>query len=415
MVNYPKLYCRSEDDTPDMAFQKQLLVIICSFLVLCGVIWWLMWYLIFGWTIPTVAAGLFGIMVFVMIIVSHRARNHMLLVHAAFFGTFVVPIICQWSFANMHDSGMIIAWSFLTPLGILIFSSIRPAIIYMLLFIACILITALDPPLIGSQRLVVNDGLIKLFYSMDLVTSFSVTFSTCAWFVHTIKLEKQISESLLLNILPNDVAVELKKFGKVEPVSHENATVLFTDFKGFTEISETITAKELVAEINHCFGAFDEIATRHNIEKIKTIGDSYMAVGGNFSGKECTPWHVVSAGLEMQDYIKKRKLERDKEGAFSFEMRVGVHSGPVVSGVVGVKKFQFDIWGDTVNIASRMQSASEPGETNISGRTYELLKDKFDFEFRGSLPVKGKGDMPMYFVRQRKSESGITRGLHATV
>jgi len=199
------------------------------------------------------------------------------------------------------------------------------------------------------------------------------------------------------------VAEELKKFGKVEPISHEHATVLFTDFKGFTEISGSITAKELVAEINHCFGVFDEITTKYNIEKIKTIGDSYMAVGGKFSGNECTPWHVVSAGLEMLDFIKKRKQERDNEGKFSFDMRVGVHAGPIVSGVVGVKKFQFDIWGDTVNIASRMQSNGEIDELNITGTTRDFIEGKFDFEFRGLLPVKGKKEMPMYFVKHKKS------------
>ena len=401
MFKYAKLYAHRADDSPDLAFQKELLVIICSFLFLCGVVWWLMWYLIFGWSIPTVAAGLFGIMVFIMIIVSHLAKNHLLLVHAAFMGTIVVPVVCQWALGSMHNSGMIIAWAFLTPLGILIFTSIRPAIIYMVIFIACIIITAIWQPVFPGRTLEASPDIIKMFYSMNLATSFSVIFATCAWFVHTIKAEKGVSETLLLNILPTDVAMELKKHGKVEPVSHENVTVLFSDFKGFTEISETITPKELVEEINHCFGAFDEITTRYHIEKIKTIGDSYMAVGGNFSGKECTPWHVVSAGLEMQEYMKKRKRERDEEGKFSFNMRVGVHSGPIIAGVVGVKKFQFDIWGDTVNIASRMESNSEIEKLNVSGTTRDLLVDKFDFEFRGSLPVKGKGDMPMYFVMQK--------------
>ena len=403
MFKFAKSYAREENDSPDIAFQKQLLVIISSFLFLCGIAWWLMWYLIFGWSIPTVAAGLFGIMVLVMIIVSHLVKNHLLLAHSVFLGTIIVPVVCQWALGSLHNSGMIIAWAFLTPLGVLIFTSIRPAIFYMGIFIVCVLITAIAQPTFPGRPLVASEDIIKLFYSMNLATSFSVIFATCAWFVDTIKIQKGISETLLLNILPNDVAEELKKFGKVEPVSRENTTVLFTDFKGFTEISESITAKELVAEINHCFGAFDEITTRYNIEKIKTIGDSYMAVGGNFSGKDCTPWHVVSAGLEMQEYIKKRKEERDIEGKFCFEMRVGVHSGQVVSGVVGVKKFQFDIWGDTVNIASRMQSNGEVQELNISGTTRDLIEDKFDFEFRGLLPVKGKRDMAMYFVKQKKS------------
>jgi class 3 adenylate cyclase len=401
MFKYAKLYARRDEDSADMVFQKQLLAIISSFLFLCGVAWWLMWYLIFGWSIPTVAAGLFGIMVFVMIVVSHLAKNHYILIHSVFLGTIIVPVTCQWAIGNMHDSGMIIAWSFLTPLGILIFTSIRPAIVYMCLFLACILLTAIWQPTFPGRPLIASPGIIKLFYSMNLATSFSVIFATCAWFVHTIKVEKGISDNLLLNILPTEVANELKKYGKVEPVNQEECTVLFTDFKGFTEISENISAKELVEEINHCFCKFDEITSHYHIEKIKTIGDSYMAVGGNFGGVECTPWHVVSAGLEMLDYINKRKQEREQEGKFCFEMRVGAHCGPVVSGVVGVKKFQFDIWGDTVNIAARMQSNGEINELNVTGTIRKLLEDKFDFEFRGMLPVKGKGDMQMYFVKPK--------------
>lgn len=404
MFQYAKKYAFDPDDSADLAFQKQLLAIICSFLVLCGVVWWLMWFLIFGWVIPTYAAGLFGIMVFVMLFVSHYAKNHLLLVHSTFFGTMIVPVVCQWSIGHLHG-GLIIGWAFLTPLGILIFSSIRPALIYMLIFLACLLITANVEPAFYGKPMEVDKSTIHLFYSMNLVTSYSVIFATCAWFVHRIKVEKGISEDLILNILPKEVAIELKKFGKVKPVSHDNATVLFTDFKGFTEISELISADELVEEINHCFGAFDEITSKYYIEKIKTIGDSYMAVGGNFGRKECTPWHVVSAAMELRDYIRNRKALREKEGKFGFEMRIGVHSGPVISGVVGVKKFQFDIWGDTVNIASRMESNGAIEEVNISEVTHELVKDDFDFEFRGQIPVKGKGEMGMYFVRHKAKKS----------
>jgi len=187
MFKYAKLYAHKKEDSPDLAFQKQLLVIICSFLFLCGVVWWLMWYLIFGWSIPTIAAGLFGVMVLVMIIVSHQAKNHLLLVHSVFLGTIIVPVTCQWAIGSLHGSGMIIAWAFLTPLGILIFTSIRPAIFYMGIFIVCILITVLFEPTFSGPPLVASEPIIKLFYTMNLITSFSVIFATCAWFVNTIK------------------------------------------------------------------------------------------------------------------------------------------------------------------------------------------------------------------------------------
>lgn len=402
LSNFIRSFARREDDSEDLAFQKRLLIIISLFLLLCGIVWTLMYYLLFGWTIPAIAASIFTLNAVVSIALSHQMRNHHILVYPIFFGCTLAPVLAQWSLGSFENSGLTIVWGFLTPLGVLIFASLRPAIIFMGIFLACILITALFEPRFPGPELVSTPAMVRMLYSMNICISFSVLFATCAWFVNVIKKEKQISESLLLNILPTEVAAELKRFGKVEPVAHDHATVLFTDFKGFTEKSETITAKELVEEINHCFGAFDEIVTRYNIEKIKTIGDSYMAVGGNFSGVNCTPWHVISAGLEMQDYLKNRKIEREKQGGFSFEMRVGVHCGPIVSGVVGVKKFQFDIWGDTVNIASRMQSNGEIGEVNISGAVYEEVRDRFDSEYRGILPVKGKGEMPMYFVRKKK-------------
>lgn len=398
MLKYAKLYAYNKSDSNDLKSQKQLLAIIGFFLFWCGVIWWLMWYLIYGWCIPTVAAGLFGIMVLIMMIVTHIVKNHKIFVHSVFLGTFIVPLVCQWSIGTLDHSGMNLLWMFLTPLGILIFSSLRPALIYMLMFLGILVVTILITPTFYAEPMVVSEFNNDLFYVMNLVVSYSVIFLASAWFVNSIKKEKKKSEDLLLNILPSDVAEELKMNGKVEPVSHENATVLFTDFKGFTEISEGISPKDLVMEINHCFDTFDKIATSHNIEKIKTIGDSFMAVGGDFGAVECTPADVVLAALKMQEFIIKRKRERDQQGKFAFEMRVGIHTGSVIAGVVGSIKFQFDIWGDTVNIASRMESHGEIEKVNVSEVTYQLIKEQFSFKERETIVVKGKGAMKMYFA-----------------
>lgn len=214
-----------------------------------------------------------------------------------------------------------------------------------------------------------------------------------------ISKEKHRSEQLLLNILPEETAEELKHTGKAQTKSFESVSVLFTDFKNFTQASEKLTPEELVEEINHCYSEFDRIITKHKIEKIKTIGDSYMCAGGLPVPNDTHPFDVVNAALEMAAFIEKNKEERQKKGQPFFELRLGIHTGPVVAGIVGIKKFAYDIWGDTVNTASRMESSGEVGKLNISGTTYELVKDKFNCIHRGKIEAKNKGMIDMYFVK----------------
>jgi len=207
-----------------------------------------------------------------------------------------------------------------------------------------------------------------------------------------------LSDALLLNILPVKVAEELKEKGSVEAQLIDDATVLFTDFKGFTQLTEKLTPKQLVAEINECFSAFDLIMQKHGVEKIKTIGDSYMAVGGLPIVNNTHALDIVSAALDIQQFMQEHKSKKEAAGELFFEIRIGVHTGPVIAGIVGVNKFAYDIWGDTVNIASRMESSGEVGKVNISGSTYELVKDKFSCIHRGKIEAKGKGVIEMYFV-----------------
>jgi len=215
---------------------------------------------------------------------------------------------------------------------------------------------------------------------------------------NSIKKGKKRSDELLLNILPEEVAEELKEKGSAEAKMFDDVTVMFTDFKGFTIIAEKLSAKELVGEINYCFSAFDNIIHKYGIEKIKTIGDAYMAAGGLPVENKTHAKDVVNAALEINKFMDEHKQQRIEEGKEIFEIRIGIHTGPVVAGIVGIKKFAYDIWGDAVNLASRMESSGEAGKVNISGSTYELVKNDFTCTYRGKIQAKNKGEVDMYFV-----------------
>lgn len=212
-----------------------------------------------------------------------------------------------------------------------------------------------------------------------------------------IEREKERSDKLLLNILPEETAQELKDKGKVKGKKYDDVSVLFSDFKGFTSYSENLSPEDLVETVDFYFSKFDEIIEKHELEKIKTIGDAYMCAGGLGKSYENHAQNAVNAAFEIASFVEKTKNDRSASD-LTFDIRIGISSGPVVAGVVGTKKFAYDIWGDTVNIASRMESASEAGKINISDSTFVKIKDQWTCEYRGEIQVKNKGAMKMYFV-----------------
>lgn len=213
-----------------------------------------------------------------------------------------------------------------------------------------------------------------------------------------IKNERDRSKELLLNILPEETARELETSGFAKTRYYESVTVLFTDFKGFSSIAGKLTPQALVAELNDYFGKFDEIVETFGLEKIKTIGDAYMCAGGIPVVNDNHPLAAVKAALAMQDYMHKQNISRQSRGEQGWELRIGIHTGPIVAGVVGKKKYAYDIWGDTVNIASRMESSGEPGKVNISSATYNHIKETYNCAYRGKISAKNIGEIDMYFV-----------------
>ncbi len=261
---------------------------------------------------------------------------------------------------------------------------------------------------LNMNEALINGGLLLLvvtvFMFILIETRYRLTISMIKFKIALIEandalgVEKAQSDKLLRNILPDEVADELKLTGRASAKHYQKVSVLFTDFKGFTARSASMTPEEVIEELNKCFSAFDEIVEKYNLEKIKTIGDAYMCAGGLPLANQTNHIDAVRAGLAIQEYITAYKNECIAKGEPYFECRLGINTGEVVAVVVSTKKFANDNWGDTVNTVSRAESNGYLGKVNITETTYELVKDIFKCEYRGDIEVKGKGQMKMYFV-----------------
>lgn len=249
-----------------------------------------------------------------------------------------------------------------------------------------------------------NQRIINFSAAIASVLIFLLALASYRRYIYTrkakilIEEEKNRSDTLLLNILPEEIASELKEKGKVQAKKFESATVLFTDFLDFTKLSESLEPVKLIKSIDYYFNKFDEISTKYGLEKIKTIGDSYMCAGGLPIVNKTHARDAILAAIDIIDLVDKGMNAQND--LIHFEIRIGIHTGPLVAGIVGSKKWQYDIWGDTVNIASRMESSGEVGRVNISEATYNLVndEDEFQFESRGKIAVKNKEALRMYFV-----------------
>ena len=258
----------------------------------------------------------------------------------------------------------------------------------------------------AETKLQINKGQRNLLLALATIVvilgiSFYARYRGIKRYSAIIENEKKRSDDLLLNILPGPIAEELKQEGVAQARQHKEVTVLFSDFKNFSRIAATLSPEKLVADLDYCFKEFDKIIEKYQLEKIKTIGDAYMCAGGLPVPDPEHPKRVVQAALEMQVFLENWKMEKRSAGEPIFEARLGIHTGPIIAGVVGVKKFAYDIWGDTVNVASRMESSGEAGRVNISATTYAMIKNEFSCIPRGKVPTKNFGEIDMYFVDER--------------
>ena len=219
-----------------------------------------------------------------------------------------------------------------------------------------------------------------------------------------LQAQKKRSDELLLNMLPSEIVEELKVKGAATPRVYRSASVLFADIKNFTRWAESLSPHELLDTLQNLFSEFDDVLAANYIEKIKTIGDAYMCAGGLPMKNNSHPFNIVLAAFGLQQAITRLDERRAREGGEPWLMRIGIHTGAVITGVVGKTRTVYDMWGDTVNIANRLESACDPGRINVSEATYLIIKDYFECEYRGKIPAKHKGEIDMYFVNRLKPE-----------
>ncbi len=295
----------------------------------------------------------------------------------------------------------------LAAMGALIFTDVRTARFFFLLFVIGVIgvgiweFTIIDQPFRMPRKLSLTFFILNFIF-IGAIVYFIVesAFIKSNAFQEQLEKEKAKTESLLLNILPSEIAIELKNSGWTKARGYASATVVFSDIIGFSSTARYLTPGKLVEELGLYFGAFDDIMEKYGLEKIKTIGDAYMFVGGIPTESNTHAHDAVRAALEMQKEVER--IKSSGQISFPFTLRVGIHSGPIVAGVVGKKKFVYDVWGETVNIAARMEQKGEAGRVNISESTYYLVQNEFACIPRGKISAKNVGDMDMYFAEEKK-------------
>lgn len=385
-----------QSDSQEIKLQKSLLVI-CSFpFIFAGAGWGVM-YILFGEKLAGIIPLSYSFISLISVTYFALSRRFRFFRFSQLLLILLLPFALMLSLGGFVNGSAVILWGLISPLGAMLFDKKSNAPYWLLAFVSLVAISVILSPLLRVQNNL-TPAQINLFFAFNFIAAGCLIFMMVYYFVGQIIFFQARSEGLLLNILPKAIAEELKATGSAEAKQFDSVTVMFTDFKNFTRIAEKLSPVQLVSEINIIFKAFDNIINKHNIEKIKTMGDSYMCVGGLPIANKTHAYDVVSATMDIQLFMQQHLRKRNMEGKEPFEIRIGVHTGPVVAGIVGDRKFAYDIWGDTVNVASRMESSGEAGKINISGSTYELVKDKFNCIYRGKVQAKNKGEIDMYFV-----------------
>ena len=386
-------------DDDDLRARKALLILISVLILPVAALWGAL-YLAFGSPVGVVPLVYFGVLAGALVVFS-RTRDFPWLLRVGQADILLAPTLSMIPLGGFLDSGGVGLWGILAPLAALVFSDVRSAVRWYVAYLVVFLGSGIAGEVVGPIWAPPPDWFTSTMLALNIAVGGTIVFILLAVFARerrdalaALRQEQAKAENLLLNILPRSIADKLK--AQTQPIADQfgSASILFADVVDFTPWSERLAPAEVVGYLDHLFSHFDELAERHGLEKIKTIGDCYMVAAGV---PEPRPDHARALAFMALDMLEGMR-SNDEVGHLGLELRVGINSGPVVAGVIGRKRFLYDLWGDAVNTASRMESHGTPGRIQITRATYELLADEFECEPRGTIPVKGKGEIEAWYL-----------------
>ena len=389
----------SFDEAQDTREQKSVLVIGSFMFIAVGAIWGIA-YILFQEPLAGMIPLSYALISFLSLVYYSLTRSYRFFRTSQLFLILLSPFLLMLALGGFISSSAVILWSFLCPLGALLFSKYLEAPRWLLAYLGLLALSGFIQPYVNHPNNL-PQGVVIAFFVFNIGTVSTIAFILLRYFVgkkeeayHLLRVEQDRSESLLLNILPKEIAARLKGGEKTIADYHPMVSVLFADLSGFTPLSNQLSPNEMVKLLNQIYSYFDSLVEKYGIEKIRTIGDNYMVAAGVPNPRPDHADVLARAAIEMNTYISSLAPVNGKRLAF----RIGINSGPVIAGVIGRKKFAYDVWGDTVNMASRMESQGVPGRIQITQATYNLIKEGFLCEFNGPVAIKGKGEMETWFL-----------------
>ena len=391
-------FAHKSGDTQEIRSEKIAIFLVAVSCSVAGFLWASVYWVIFGWGLVAFLPLAFTIIVGSSLAIAHLTKNHVIAIYAQILSITLFPALIQWSIGGLFDSGIVLAWAILGPLGALMFFSPRKSTPWFLLYFIILLISVAFDDYFAGRALEVSANTRRLFFAMNLGASSLVVFAFAGYFVTTAITERSKANRLLLNVLPAQIAETLKDSDDTIARHYDSVSVLFADVVGSTPLFADLEPTEVVDWLNEVFSVLDDLVDQHGLEKLRTMGDGYMVGSGVPATRDDHAGALVDCSLDMISALEALPSRNGQRMVFRF----GINSGPVVAGVIGKSKFHYDLWGDTVNVASRMESYGEASRIHISQNTYELIKDDFKCVPRGTISIKGKGEMQTWFVVGRR-------------